>query len=189
MPNLLHGPTTWVAPNLFRVCLERDYMTEMAIQKAGGLKELCCPASQSGTNPPWIAMPPEGRPFKKVAGVTVGGGTTPEGTNTQVVQFDVPTGYDGVIVSVVNMFTGTGFVEASGDLNWRIQINRRWLKDYGNIQTTLGSLQSPSYIYRGAVRLFEQQRVTYYVNLGSGALGRLSAGNIVCAFFGWFYPH
>jgi hypothetical protein len=101
----------------------------------------------------------------------------------------VPTGYDGVIVSVINMFTGPGFVEGSGDLHYRIRINRRWLKDYGDIQTTLGTVASPCMIYRGGVKLRTHEVVQYWVQLGAGALGRLDpTGRIVCAFFGWFYP-
>ena len=131
-------------------------------------------------------MPSEGRRYQQIGSILL---PIAEGADNLVTTFQVPTGYDGVIVSIVNMYTGAGFVEGSGDLHYRIQINRRWLKDYGDIQTTLGTVASPCMIYRGGVKLRTQEVVQYWVQLGAGALGRLDpTGRLVCAFFGWFYP-
>jgi hypothetical protein len=175
-----------VSPNPYTECLyrEQDLWTKIAYE--GGLAKLCCPSYPEGNPPPWVAMPSEGKRYQQIGSILL---PAVEGTDFLVTSFAVPTGYDGVIVSVVGMFTGTGFVEGSGDLHYRIQINRRWLKDYGDTQTTMGTVASPCMIYRGGVRLRTQEVVRYWVQLGAGALGRLDpTGRLVCAFFGWFYP-
>jgi hypothetical protein len=176
-----------VQPNPFTQCLYRERDLWDHIVSQGGLTRLCCPSMPGkGDPPPWVAMPSEGRRYQQIGSILL---PAVEGTDFLVTTFQVPVGYDGVIVSIVNMFTGAGFVEGSGDIHYRIQINRRWLKDYGDIQTTMGTVASPCMIYRGGVRLRTQEVVRYWVNLGAGALGRLDpTGRIVCAFFGWFYP-
>lgn len=174
------------SPNSATECLYREQGLWKEIEARGGLQGLCCPTLPKGVPPPWVAMPSSGRRFQQINSIVL---PVVAGVDNLVTTFSVPTGYDGVIVSVVNMFTGTGFVEGSGDLHYRIQINRRWLKDYGDIQTTLGTVASPCMIYRGGVRLRTQEVVNYWVQVTAAGLGNLlPGGRIVCAFFGWFYP-
>jgi hypothetical protein len=186
-PILLDRPGVLEQPNAFTECLYRDGALWGEIIARGGIEAVCCPAmSNAGVTPPWIAMPPEGRRFQQIGSIPTG---VVENTDLLVLTFDVPLGYDGVIVSIVQMFTAAGFAEGSGDLNWRIRINRRWLKDFGNTTTTLGTVAAPCMIYRGGIRLRTKQVVSYFVNLGTGATGRLDPnGRIICACFGWFYP-
>jgi hypothetical protein len=173
-------------PNPNTQCLYREQGLWRRIEALGGLKGLCCPSMPKNEMPPWVAMPAAGRRFQQIGSIPR---LAVEGVDTLVTTFNVPTGFDGVIVSVISMFTGGGFVEGSGDIHYRIQINRRWLKDYGDVQTTLGTVGSPCMIYRGGVRLRTQEVCRYWVQLGAGALGRLDPlGRFVCAFFGWFYP-
>lgn len=173
-------------PNPATECLYREQSLWKEIAARGGLQGLCCPTKPKGGAPPWVAMPSEGRRFQQIGSIIL---PVVANTDTLVTTLAVPTGYDGVIVSVVNMFTGTGFVEGSGDLHYRIQINRRWLKDYGDIQTTMGTVASPCMIYRGGVKLRTQEVVRYWVSVTAAGLGNLlPGGRIVCAFFGWFYP-
>lgn len=173
-------------PNSATECLYREQGLWKEIAARGGLQGLCCPTKPKGGAPPWVAMPSEGRRFQQIGSIVL---PVVANTDTLVTTLAVPTGYDGVIVSVVNMFTGTGFVEGSGDLHYRIQINRRWLKDYGDIQTTMGTVASPCMIYRGGVKLRTQEVVRYWVSVTPAGLGNLlPGGRIVCAFFGWFYP-
>jgi hypothetical protein len=176
-----------VPPNPYTECLYREQRMWSNIEARGGLYRLCCPSMPGkGDPPPWVAMPSQGRRYQQIGSILL---PAVEGVDNLVTTFSVPTGYDGVIVSIVGMFTGTGFVEGSGDLHYRIQINRRWLKDYGDIQTTMGTVASPCMIYRGGVRLRTQETVRYWVQVGAGGLGHLDpTGRIVCAFFGWFYP-
>lgn len=181
------NPAQLIPPNPWTECLIREQFMWENITRLGGLDRLCCPAKQSGENPPFIVMPPEGRTYKSIGSVLVG--DLVQGTDTVVTSFRVPTGYDSVITQVLNLYTGAGFIEGSGMLTWRIRINSPWLKNYGAIDTTLGSLQSPCMINRGSVQLMEHSLVRYYVNISAAGVAALDpTQRIVCGFFGWHYP-
>lgn len=182
-------PGVLVPPNPWTACLYREQDVWHQIIARGGLHAVCCPAAANPYGaPPWIAMPPEGRRFQKFGNILVSA-FAGENIDTEVFNFEVPTGYEGVIVSIIQQFVGNGFVEGSGDIHWRIRVNRRWVKDYGDTITSLGTTQSPCYIYRGGIRLYSKQLVSYFAMLGTGATGRLDPnGRIITATFGWFYP-
>lgn len=180
-------PVAWALPNAYDDCLVRRRRAMAHLEQCGGLQKLCCPAAVSGDNPPWTVMPPEGRRYQQIGDLTVASLT--ETVETNILSFRVPTGYDGVIVAHLNLAnTGFPLVEGSGDITWRIRLSRRYLKDYGNITTTLGSLASPIALYRGGVRLFSDQWIYYTVTLAAGAKGRLGDGRIFAGLFGWWYP-
>lgn len=178
---------SFVAPNYYDQQLGRDYTVMDSMRRSGLLQAICCPATYSGNNPPWIVMPPGGKRFQDIGNLSVLDMT--EETETNVVSFVVPDGWDGVIVSHFNVaITNNQFVEASGDITWRIKQNRRYVEDYGNITTSLGSLQAPNVLYRGGFRLLSHQTITYTATLAAGAQARLGPGRIICGLFGWFYP-
>ncbi len=184
---MLPLPVSYVGLNFYDKLLVQDYLGMDHIRRAGGLIGLCCPASQSGDNPPWVIMPPGGRRFQTINNINVA--TATEDVEIEVASFRVPSGYDGVLVSHFNICqTQMQLSEASGDVTWRIRINRRYVPDYGNINTTLGSLQGPATLYRGGVRLYSQQTVSYMARLAVGAKMALGTGRIICGLFGWWYP-
>lgn len=154
-----------------------------AIVANGGLKALCCPTARNWDKPPYLVMPEDARQFQVINSISLPAAGDPESTVTEMV---VPVGYEGVITSVVNYWTGTGFVDGSGDLIWRIKIGPVYARDFGQILTSLGSLTSPCTLFRGGLRLRSFQRVQYRFEHDSGSA--LSGGRIVCAFLGWFYP-
>ena len=168
-------------PNAFNRCLDRERRFWDYLRKHGGLEKYCCPSKYLVE--PWIKMPATARRFSKINSIAL---PADDGLDHLVESFTVPTGYDGVIQQTVNFWTGVGFQEGSGELTWRIKINSRWIKDYGNITTTLGSLSTPYTVFNGPIRISTRQTITYYVNnaVGSG----LAGGRTVCALFGWFYP-
>lgn len=141
----------------------------------------CYPAGGA----PWESMPPGGQrrqPIGKIALPAV------EGVETDVLVFDVPIGFDAVFVTLVCMFTGTGFVDSSGDIVYRIKQGRRYVPDYGAVEEQLGDLSTPYAMEGAGIRAISGQRITITATLGTGALGRLSANNIVGALNGWIYP-
>jgi len=168
-------------PNEFNWMLMQEYALWMEIVRCGGLANLC--PGHRYPEPPWVKQPLQGQRYSKISSIPL---PAASGTDVQVLSFQVPVGHDGVIISNVNLWTGTGFVEGGGDLTWRVQINRRYAKDYGAINTTLGSLTTPYAINSGAIRLQSGQIVRYLVN--HAATSALVGGRIVCALFGWFYP-
>jgi hypothetical protein len=59
--------------------------------------------------------------------------------DTVVVDFVVPTGYWCRIQQVAFVYTGTGFVDGSGDLEWRLKIGSKYARNYGRVLFELGS--------------------------------------------------
>jgi hypothetical protein len=170
-------------PNAASKCLDREQALYELIIRKGGLQKLCCVSQYKYATPPWLKMPGEGRQYQEIDSIPL---PANDGLNHVVTQFVVPTGYDGVITSIANFYTGVGFVEGSGDLVWRLLIARRWARNLGNIDTTLGSLTSPCPLFRGGIRVFSDQLITYYVNVPVASA--LVGGRVVCGVFGWFYP-
>ncbi len=182
--------------NSYDACLlrERADWDETVEQ---GLRTVCCPRGRKQYNsPPWITMPPEGRRFKPVGIVAVS--TLVAGVDTQVPfqtptgDFFVDTGYDGVLTDIVCEVTApgaTGFVEGSGDVSWRLKNNQHYVRDFGNIQVTMGSLVSPGVVPRGGVRIHSRNKLTFFVNVTAGGLARLNVNaNIIVSISGWMYP-
>jgi hypothetical protein len=170
-------------PNACAQTLTRRKHLWEVINDSGGLQKICCHNRKVYKDPPWLKMPAEGRQYQEIGSIVT---PAADGNDYVVHQFKVPTGYDGVITSVTNFYTGAGFAEGSGNIVWRVTIGRAWLRNFGNIETTLGSLTSPCPLFRGGVRVYSDQVVSYYVNIP--VLSPIAGGRIVCAFFGWFYP-
>ncbi len=181
-------------PNQFDDCLDAEYDWWMQFLAAGGLKACCPQGRRKYTSPPWVSMPSEGRRFRPIS-VTALGAFTP-GVDTVVLQERIPLGYDGVISDVVFSYQGgAGFVEGSGSITWRLAADYlpvvgvtggRYLRDMGNVITSLGSLTQPSPVPRGGLRVYSYDLVTIYTNIAVGA--PLAGGNIICSIAGWVYP-
>lgn len=170
-------------PNLWNGCLDADCRLWTEINAKGGLTALC--PGHRYDSPPWVKMPPQGKRFGHPSSIAL----PPADAVDYVVQsFLVPTGYDGVIAAPVNIYTGMGFAEGSGDLTWRIKINLRWAKDYGAITTSLGSLTQPYYNANSQILLQSGQLVQYLVNRSVASLGNLNGGRIIVGLWGWFWP-
>ena len=155
-------------------------MLRMARQRGA----MCLP----GRPHPWIEMPASADRFQRVGTLAL---PADDGTDNQVLRFRVPFGWDGILLTVTNLYTGAVpvFGEGSGDLTWRIQRNFQWFRDLGAITITLGDLQSPYPLEGGGYRIYSNQVITYFVNVAVGAAARLDPnGRIVCALSGWFYP-
>jgi len=132
---------------------------------------------------PQSQMPLNGQRLDQVASIAL---PANNGLDTTVLSYRVPAGWDGIIVSLVNYWTGTGFVDGSGNLTWRLLINEYYVKGYGNVRFTYGSLQN-RYPLEGAYFPIRQgDLITYQVNhaVASG----LTTGNIVVGFGGYTYP-
>jgi hypothetical protein len=100
--------------------------------------------------------------------------------------FQIPVGYDAVISGLVLSYAGAGFVEGSGDLIWRVKLNRRWAKDFGNIQNSLGTVQTP---YPTQILAGSLSNVQVYVNAPNTS-GGLQPGviRILVQVLGWWFP-
>lgn len=174
--------------NHFDACLAQDTAVWHTIQCCGGITGLCKRASSihySDDEPPWVRMPQQGRRYQEIN--TVALALFPLATDITVVAFQVPMGYDGVIMGNVNRFIGPGFVEGSGDIEWRIQLSRRYAPDYGQILTSLGDLQAPTSFSSGGIRIYSHEVIRYIARVNNVAFLDPN-GRILCALYGWFYP-
>lgn len=187
-------------PNIYDACLLRDAQLWNQLVAHGGLSTICCPQGRKKyTQKPWIAMPKEGRRFKPISILPIADIVAPyDGTDQLVMTERVPFGYDGVITDVVCELTSasiSGFVEGSGDITWRLSAQgevgstRRFLRDLGNIQVTLGSLITPSPTPRGGLRVYSGDLIIWSIALAAGAEARINPeANVVCSITGWWYP-
>jgi hypothetical protein len=170
-------------PNGYNGCLIHELMLMRAINRKGGLYSIC--PGHRWADPPWVKMPPQGKRYFKINSIPLPG---VEQTDFLVTSRRVPEGYDSCIVSTVNIYTGIGFLEGSGDIRWRIKRNEVYLKNMGNLTTSIGSLTTPYNINSGQYIAQTGNIVQYFVSLGPGALGNLNGGRIICALFGWDWP-
>jgi len=194
---------TYQHPNAADFCLADEAQYIEDILSTTRLENICCPRGRKPyPQRPWIAMPSEGRRFRPIQSIAIpvdGGGAVILNTETVVMEMPVSIGYDGIITDVVCELAApgnqaTGFTEGSGDVIWRLRItspnsNARFARDYGNIQTTLGSLVYPSPVPRGGIRIFSGNIVTFTVTFANNAQSTINtADRVICSVSGWIYP-
>ena len=93
-------------------------------------------------------------------------------------------------VSVIFNYTGAGFQEGSGDLSrGALKLNQHYVKDYGNVQTQIGSLITPYNVNSGQNSLAGESTCSVLCKC-LGRLGRKPERRqwIIAALFGWYYP-
>lgn len=181
-----------IVPNTAALCLAQESAYWKEVLACGGLQTVCCPDGRKPyLSPPWISMPKEGRRFKPVAYFDVSGATY-DGSDTTVLTVEVPVGYNGVITDFycgIVAASATNFDEGSGQLMWRLSANGRYLRDLGNIQSTMGSLTSPSPVPRGGLLIHSHNLVKFTVAFSPAASGVINPqARIVCSITGWYWP-
>ena len=169
-------------PNAYNRCLQGEYLLWKQINDCGGFQAIC--PGHRFPDPPWIKMPAQGKRFLQTSSIPL---PNNDGLDHLVLSFNVPHGYDGVIVATVNNYNGQGYFDGSGDFAWRIKLNLHFVKDYGNMQTQLGSLQTPYSVNSGQIILLSDQLVQFYVNRAVGATNEIG-GYVLCALAGWWWP-
>jgi hypothetical protein len=135
---------------------------------------------------PLVIMPELGQRLQQVGSIAL---PPFDGLDTVVLSFRMPVGWDGVINALVCAYTGTGFVEGSGDITWRLRLNDWWVRDYNAITVSLGDPANPYHLHGGGLHIRSDQRVAMYVNVLPAAIARLDPkSTIVCSLAGWKYP-
>ncbi len=162
---------------------------------AAGLERVCCPKGRAPyAERPFIYMPDSGRPIRFVGSINFSA-ITLDSSNTVVLQFPIPIGYDGVIDTVICGLTvsggATGFIEGSGDIVWRLAAitssQPRYLRDCGNMLFSQGSLLNAQ--QQGntrSLRVYSGDLVTFYAAAPPGSPIN-PACKVLCACMGWVY--
>jgi len=186
------------APTDYDQSILQEAWAWKVISEHGGIKT-CCRIPELGApvydNAPWLQMPGGGIPFRntfslptasfQASGVYTGLDTLLADPNGNT-YFQVPFGWDGVITSVINAFTGTGFQEFSGNVIWRVKVGQRFAKSLGNIINQYGSFQVPVLSPSAAIRMVSGQSVQLFGNIPSTS--PVAGGWVSAGVSGWFYP-
>lgn len=130
--------------------------------------------------PPW-EIPPDGAdPFDFWGTINTPAAGDPE---TTVLSWVVPAGYRAVIRDLTHTVDGPDFGQGSGDLVWRLQADRQFIKNYGDLKVTFGDIAQPRAVY--GIRLAPRQ--TFYYRVKNVAYAPTGT-KIICNTRGWFYP-
>jgi hypothetical protein len=166
-------------PNRWDACLDRD----VKINQLAGPQRSCC-HDMAYSDIENVRAPANSIPFRKVNAIP-----TPLAASGDVIvlDFQVPQGYDGLVSGCFNAYTGPGFQEGNGDIEWRILINKVYAVQLGRILVTLGS-RAQSYPIDGGIQIQSGQRIQYIVNVPNLSGGILPlASQVVCGLEGLFY--
>lgn len=173
-------------PTPFDAALHQDLDLWRRIVLAGGLGAVTVTRELKYADDPAHVMPSTARRFQKTGSLVL---PADDGADNLVLQFRIPIGYDAVLNMLTNVFTGTGFVDSSGDLTWRLKFGQWWVRDYGAVDITLGDITNPFPLIGGGLRAKSNQLVSYYVAVAAGAAARLQPdGRVICSVAGWIYP-
>ena len=174
------GKSKYKCANVWDWCLENDKRLWSSVDwsRRGCIPVKCWRLEDN----PLHAIPEQGREFHKFGMIPL---PLTFGVDTQILRFQVPTGYSGVVYGVLCKYTGGGYVNGSGDLLWRFRVNQRWIKSLQAVPTELGD-------YSGYAQLDE------YFKLSSGQTVRaygwvdpatgLVGGSMIAALQGWYFP-
>ncbi len=171
-------------PTSYNGCLESELMLWQKINDCGGLLAIC--PGRKYTEPPWVRMPQQGKRFLQISSIAL---PPADGVDHLIKSFKVPYGYDGCIVTPIFNTDGVvGFQQGSGDLTWRLQLNQRWVRDFGAVTTYLASTTTPYAVNIGQIILQSGQLVQIFVNRSVASSGTISGGRVIGAASGWFWP-
>jgi hypothetical protein len=183
-------------PNKWDRKILREAQAWNWIAAHGGLKS-CCRIPELGApiweQPPWEVMPSQGQEYRqmyRLLASATSGGPPFDGTDTIVGQFRVPIGYDGVLTTIVTGFTGSGFVDGSGSIVWRVKIGARYAKTLGNVLFSYGSFQTALLVPGISIRMISGQTLQLIASVPNGSpISTDASSYITMAAFGWTYPH
>jgi hypothetical protein len=133
-PNFIRfGRSPIKCANVWDWCLENDQRMWGSVEwkRHGCIPPKCWRLEDN----PLHAIPEQGRELHKYGAIPL---PVAFGVDTQILQFRVPLGYDGIVYGVLCKFVGPGFVNGSGDLLWRFRVNERWVKSLRAVPTELG---------------------------------------------------
>ncbi len=140
--------------------------------------------------PPYIQPPKNAVRWQPGKDASLAIPVAPAGVDQLVFSDRMPLGYDGLIVILSNLWNGTGFVEGSGDITWRVKIDRRFIPDYDTILVTLSNLSvTAAEIVGQGIPVYSGQLVQYFANFAAGSENRLNhTGLTLCAISGYKWP-
>lgn len=182
-PEAVFKEPVFKSPNYHDCCLDRfREFVEANLTKLQPNTQSCEMVEMPGG----YMMPAEGREWYERASIITPAINPAPGQ--LVLDFLCPVGYRGLLYGITNLYLGTGFVQGSGDLIWRLQIGNAWVKDMGNMLYMLGAVGQP-FPFADQYYVEPQQRVRMYVQTvnASGAI-QVGVARMVMELQGWWMP-
>lgn len=111
----------------------------------------------------------------------------PSAGEVSIVEFEVPEGFYGVITGYGWDYTGTGYVQGSTDIYWRLRVGMWFPNGLGQVAYELGDPRDP--MKTGSmIHLRPRQRVRLIVKVNNDSGGiQIGTSYILGALCGWFY--
>ena len=130
-------------------------------------------------------MPTNAVEFHERAGVVT---PAPGAGDVLVMDWTVPSTYDGIIYGVCLQYSGTGFEDGSGDIYWRVRVGNSWVRNMGNVSTALGEVYQFLQI-TDKIDIHSNDRIQIYTNVPNLS-GNIQVGTsrILVGVQGWLYP-
>jgi hypothetical protein len=104
-----------------------------------------------------------------------------------IIRLEVPEGFFGVITGYGWEYTGTGYVQGSTDIYWRLKVGLWFPEGLGQVRFMLGDPRDP--LKTGAMIMLRPRqavRLIVRVNNDSGNI-QVGGSYILGALCGWFY--
>lgn len=144
---------------------------------------------------PWEQMPPDGRVFNAMSNAAVDAPAYGAANQVVVCSYAIPAGFTACIKAIMRSYSGSGWVEGSGDIVWDIDVDRPlgaspiigWgLPDYTANIFSLGSPSLGPWKVPGAIIV---QSGTIRMKARTVANVTVGAPNyLVGTLIGWIYP-
>ena len=168
-------------PNAYDDCLKG--LPELYRQIPWGQGICCVPDRYDYQG--WKKFNADAEPFRRIQAVA-----TPLAIagDVLVVTFWPPLGWDGILHGIFNRYTGPGFRDGGGDIEWRLQFGPVYAKQMGRVLVQMGQVNKFYKLNQGIP--FKSHRPIHwwvYAPNGSGAILPVNS-QIVCGLEGWIFP-
>jgi hypothetical protein len=132
----------------------------------------------------WLEFGRQRRPWMRQGSIVT---PAPANGDTVVCEFEVPEGYYGWLSGFWWAYTGTGYIEGSTDIEWRIRIGDQYPEGYGRVRFQMGTPTDPLTI-TGMMPLRSRQKVRLivFVKNDSGNI-QVGSSRIIGGLRGWLY--
>ncbi len=108
------------------------------------------------------------------------------GAEVVVVAFTVPPGRNAEITRIANQAVVGGWNQGTGDLSWRLQIDRAAFQGFSNINSSLGTMALPGDLTESPIKAKENQLVEWILRNNALVIG--GANPVLGLLGGYFYP-
>jgi hypothetical protein len=129
--------------------------------------------------------PPEGNAPLNEVGSVAGAGTA--GTSPIILAFRVPDGWDGLIQWIKVQYTGSNFVNNSGQLEWALSIEGLFIKGYHALRSQFQGTENGLKISPGAI-IKGGQRINIICSVDPNFIPQ-GGSQIIAGVSGFYYPN